>query len=387
MKLYISHVLNMFLLYNLMNIFVPRKAYKEGFFNQMDGKDKVLLKLINELHAFCKERGILYYLAETEKTAWSVSLMMDAANIRRFLSSFRCPDEGRALEWAGTNHAYNGDSIKYIDTDTLYYTQQRLVREIHLGMFVSIKPLGKSSSKLAKLDKYHRYLDYGNTENRSALLNAVAAKAYTSKVAKTKGKLNKKEITEVSIYGTPVFVRTGSAFTDDPDDAWDRLIVRKKNTDEFMCDETISYKDLGIEDDRKTLARYERNIVRSRLKLKKGEALQNKCVQVSSASYCRFCVATDLLMKYSYEEIEKLGAEDGEVKNALDTYLDRASKLKAKGYSAYIGDEFTKVINKLYPDFDTDALYANTPDLYKQGIRVCDYNGDLIGIYGGSNEH
>ena len=370
-----------------MNIFVPRKAYKEGFFNQMDGKDKVLLKLINELHAFCKERGILYYLAETEKTAWSVSLMMDAANIRRFLSSFRCPDEGRALEWAGTNHAYNGDSIKYIDTDTLYYTQQRLVREIHLGMFVSIKPLGKSSSKLAKLDKYHRYLDYGNTENRSALLNAVAAKAYTSKVAKTKGKLNKKEITEVSIYGTPVFVRTGSAFTDDPDDAWDRLIVRKKNTDEFMCDETISYKDLGIEEDRKTLARYERNIVRSRLKLKKGEALQNKCVQVSSASYCRFCVATDLLMKYSYEEIEKLGAEDGEVKNALDTYLDRASKLKAKGYSAYIGDEFTKVINKLYPDFDTDALYANTPDLYKQGIRVCDYNGDLIGIYGGSNEH
>ncbi len=350
----------------------------------MDGKDKVLLKLIGELHEFCKANGIMYYLAETEKTAWSASLMMDAENIRKFLKSFKCPAEGRALEWAGTNHSFSGDSIKYVDTDTLYYTQGRLIREINLGMFVSIKPLSKSSSKLTRFDRYHKHLDYGGSERRSALLNSAAAKVYSSKIAKTGGKLKKKEITETGIYGTPVYVRKSSAFAETPDAAWDRLIVRKKNTDEFMCDETMSFRELDLKEDRKTLAGYERKIARSRINLKRGEALQNKCVQVSTASFCRFCVATDLLQKYSYEEIAELGAEPGEVKSALDAYMDRAVKLRKKNQSAYIGDEFTKVINKLYPEIDTDDLYAFTPDLYKKGIRLCDYKGELIGVYGGA---
>lgn len=349
----------------------------------MDGKEKVLLKLIGELHGFCKENGILYYLAETEKTAWSASLMMDAENIRRFLKAFKCPDKGRALEWAGTNHAFSGDSIKYVDTDTLYYTQGRLVREINLGMFVSIKPLSKSSSKLTKFDRYHRIIDLEKNETRSAILNAAAAKVYESKVAKTSGKLKKKDIVEAKIHGTAVYVRKTSAFAEAPDEAWEKLIVRKKNTDEFMCDETLSFRELDLKDDRKNLAGYERKIAKSRVDLKRGEVLQNKCVQVSTASYCRFCVATDLLQKYSYDEIAALGAEPGEVKDALDTYIGRATKLRKKNYSGYIGDEFTKVINKLYPEIDTKDLYKYTPDLYKEGIKLCDYKGELIGVYGG----
>ena len=137
----------------------------------------------------------------------------------------------------------------------------------------------------------------------------------------------------------------------------------------------------------KKLARYEQSIDIAKIGLKRGEALQSKCVQVSTASYCRFCVATDLLQKYSYDEIASLGAEPGEVKDALDEYIERAVKLRSKKYSAYIGDEFTKVINKLYPEINTKDLYAYTPDLYKKGIRLCDYKGDLIGIYGGSDEH
>ena len=350
----------------------------------MDGKEKVLLRLLGELHGFCKENGILYYLAESEKTAWSASLMMDAENIRKFLKTFKCTAEGRALEWVGTNHAYTGDSIKYVDTDTLYYTQGRLIRELNLGMFVSIKPLSKSSSKLTKFDRYHRVIDLRGNEKRSALLNSAAAKAGLSKLAKTKGELKKKDIVEVSVYGTPVYVRKGSAFAETPDAAWDRLISRKKNTDEFMCDETISFRELDLKDDRKTLAGYERKIAKARQDLKRGEELQNKCVQVSTASYARFCVATDLLQKYSYDEIAALGAEPGEVKDALDTYIGRATKLRKKNYSAYIGDEFTKVINKLYPAIDTKDLYAYTPDLYKEGIKLCDYKGELIGVYGGA---
>ena len=76
-----------------------------------------------------------------------------------------------------------------------------------------------------------------------------------------------------------------------------------------------------------------------------------------------------------------------EVKDALDTYINRAVKLRKKNYSAYIGDEFTKVINKLYPEIDTGDLYAFTPDLYKEGIKLYDYKGELMGTYGGSNEH
>ena len=166
----------------------------------MDGKEKVLLKLIGELHGFCKENGILYCLAETETAAWTASLMMDADSIRKFLKSFKCPAEGRALEWAGCNHAYSGDSIKYVDTDTLYYTQGRLVRELNLGMFVSIRPIDKTSSILSKFDRYHKVIDIRGGEKRSALLNSAAAKAYSSKLSKTKGKIKKKGIVETSIY-------------------------------------------------------------------------------------------------------------------------------------------------------------------------------------------
>ena len=73
---------------------------------------------------------------------------------------------------------------------------------------------------------------------------------------------------------------------------------------------------------------------------------------------------------FGYDEIEKLGATEGEVKKALDTYLDRANKLREKERSGYIGDDFTKVINKLYPKVDTKDLYKFTPDLYKSGIHV-----------------
>ncbi len=351
----------------------------------MDGKDKVLLELIGEIHAFCKEHGITYYLAETEKAAYTASLVMDADNLKRFLKEFRCSREDRALEWAGNNHAIIGDWVRYINTSTLHYTQDRLVREINLGMFITIKPVSASKSRLVKLDRYHKHTDFEGSEKRSALLNAVAGSMHSARIAKCKGKVSKKDITEVQISGTPVYVRKSSDFAADPEASWERLIVRKKNSDAFVCDETISYKDLGLEDDRKTLAACERKSDRARIFLKRGEALQSKCVQISNASFCRFCVATDLLMKYSYDDIIRLGAEDGEVKAALDAYIERALKLRKKGRSSYIGDEFTKVINTLYPDIDTDDLYADTPDLYKKGIRVCDYKGELIGIYGGSN--
>lgn len=352
----------------------------------MNGKEKVLLKLIEELHMFCKEHDILYYLSETEKTAWSASLMMDSKNMRKFLDSFKCDKEDRALEWAGNNHAILGDQIKYVDLSTLYYTQIRLVREKYLGMFVNIKPLGPSSSKLTKLDRFHRHMDFESNVKRSAIVNAAYRKMHSSRIAAVKGKIKAKEITEVSIYGTPVYVHMNSAFAANPESAWDSLIVRKKNNSEFMCDETISYRDIDLDEDRRTLAVYERKLDKPRIIFKRGDALSNKCVQVSNASFCRFCVATDLLQKYSYAEIAELGASEGEVKDALDAYIERAVKLRSKEQSGYISESFTKVINKLYPKIDTDDLYAFTPDLYKEGIRLCDYKGNLIGIYGGSNE-
>ena len=353
----------------------------------MDSKDNVLLTLIGELHEYCKANGLLYYLSETETTAYSVTLIMDPDNIKKFLQSFKCPSEDRGLEWAGNNHAIVGEKIKYADLNTFYYTKDRLLRELYLGMFVTISPAKPNKSKLAKLDRVHRYTGIAKSDGRSALLNSAAAKTYYTRINKAGGKLKKADIIEVVIGDTPVYVRKKSAFVKDPDAAWDKHIVRKPNSNEFMCDESFSYKDLNLENDRKTLADYERKIVLPRRKLKKGEALRKLCATVSTASYCRFCVATDLLMKYSYDEILEHGAEKGEIKKALDTYIERANKLREKECSGYVGDEFTKVINKLYPKVDTTDLYKFTPDLYKSGIHVYDQKGELIGTYGGSNEH
>ena len=350
----------------------------------MNNKEKTILKLIGELHEYCRKNKILYYLAENEKTPWSATLCMDAANLKKFAGSFRPAGENRAIEWRGNNHSILGDHMRYVDLDTFYYTEERLVREIYLGMFVKIAPIGKGKSRWRKLDRFRKYLGFEKSTRRSAAANLVAGRIYSDIISRSGGKISKKDLTEVEIDGVRFYVKKGSAFCDAPEECFSKLIVKKGNNEAFICDETISYRDIDLESDRKRLSEYNRKLVRPKVRYKRSQSLQGRCVAVANASYYRYCVATDLLMKYSYQEIiDKAGEEP--VRSLLETYMERANKMRKKQQSVYIGDEFTKVIKAVYPDVDTDDLYKYTPELYKEGIRVYDWKGDVIGVYGGSN--
>ena len=150
----------------------------------------------------------------------------------------------------------------------------------------------------------------------------------------------------------------------------------------YICDPELSYRDLDLAKDRKTLAQYNRKLQRPKIRYKHSEADQSRVVAVSTASFARFCIATELLQKYSYDQIVEL-ADTEPVKESLETYLSRAKKVRGKKLSAYVGDEFTAALKKIYPDLDTDDLYKYTPELFYEGIRITDYKGDLIGVYGG----
>lgn len=348
----------------------------------MNEKEKIILELLGELHSQCKRNKIVYYLAESEKAGYTASVVMDAANLEKFIKTFEYDKEHRALEYRGNNYSLTDNNLRYINLDTLYFTEERLARDIHLGMFIKIKPMGKSNSVWNKFDRFRKHMGYAGKDRRSALINKVSGLMYSGTIKKSAGKLSAKDVVEIQIEGTPVYVKKGSAFVDAPEERFAKLIVKKGNNEVFVCDEEISYKDIDLTEDRKRLAAYQRKLRVPKVKSKRSGAKQSKCVAYSTASYARFCVATDLLQKYSYQEIVERCDEEP-IRNALDIYIEKAKKVRSKQLSAYVGDEFTEVINKVYPEINTKDLYKYTPELYYEGIKVYDYKGSLIGVYGG----
>ena len=348
----------------------------------MNEKKSVILTLLGEVHKLCKKNGIVYYLAETEKTAYSATLTMDAQAIRKFIDSYEGDTEHRALEHRGNNHSLSDNNLKYIDLDTTYITEGRIIRDIHLGMYIKIKPAGDSKSVWTKLERFRKHTGFETSVKRSALINSLSGAIYKDAIRKSNGKITAKSVKEIEIAGTPVYVKKDSPFIEDPEGCFDKLIVEKNNTEFFVCDAELSYRDIDLDSSRKRLAIYYRKLRVPKIKFKRSDAEQNLATAVSGASFARFCVATDLLQKYTYEEIIE-HADDEDVRAALNEYISKATKLRSKKLSAYIGDEFTEVINKLYPEIDTDDLYKYTPEVYLEGIKVTDYNGNLIGIYGG----
>lgn len=350
----------------------------------MDEKLQVILRLLGELHEFCEENNIFYCLADAGKTPYTASVKMDPQKILRFVREFM-PADSRAVEWMGNNHRYIGDTVKYIDLNTTYVNENRLLREVHLGMYITIIPAAPSGGRLKKLDRYRKHLGYSATDDRSAILNGITGVMFNSMLKAGKASLKAKDIVTVDICSIKINVPRGSGFADDPEGAFISMIRRKPNSDSFFCDADMSYRDIDFSEDRKVLADYNREIRKARISYKNSEHLQGDLVHIANASYYRFCVATDILMKYSYDEMIEL-ANDPAVRDSLELYMKRAKTIRRKRGSLYIGDEFTKVINTVYPDVDTDDLYKFTPEIYREGIRVCDYKGDLTGIYGGAYE-
>lgn len=349
----------------------------------MNAKKKVLLNLLGEIHEFCDKHGIVYQLAEENKTPYILAIKMDAKNLQKFIDSYDLDSEHRALEWMGTNGRYLGSSLKYNDLDTVYYTEDRLLGEINLGMYISIDTLKPSKSKWKKSERIWKYLRYVGSNKTGNALKSITGNIHRDLIKNSPGKLKRSDVELITIDGVSFYVRKDSPLIRTGENGFDELIREKPNVENFYCDETLSFRTVDLDEDRKHI----RNVAlgKAKLRYKKGEAIRVACANVSRASFYRYYMVTELLSKYSYSEIIE-HADEEPVKPILAKYLQEAKKLHDKGRSLYIGEEFTKVINTLFPDVDTDELYKFTPDLYKEGIRLCDYKGNLIKVYGGANE-
>lgn len=350
--------------------------------DKMDSKSRVILELLGEIHQICKKNDILYYPDDTDDYPYSMTIMMDAKGLLKFLEVYDGDTEHRVLEWKGNNNRISGDVVRYVNTDTLSVMPGRLARELYLGMFVTIRTTGLSGSLWRFVDRGRNHFGFAGTERRSAAMNKISAGVQKSMIRKTKGEIKKKSVTEITYDGISLYAKKDSLLARNPEAGLNKLIIRRPNDDEFICDETMSYREFDFSEERKVLASFEREISVARLKRNRGEEKRLECVYVSLASHCRYTLATDLLSKYSYEEIIN-GAGEAPIKGILKRYLSQAAKIRDNGGSAYIGDEFTAVINKLFPKVNTDELYKNTPDVYYEGIKVYDWKGDLIATYGG----
>lgn len=351
----------------------------------MDLKEEKLLNLLGEIHRHCTSNGILYYLDEKSRAAYSPTICMDADNIRKFIKTFH-PADNRYLEWMGNNYRFANKQLRYIDEDTLYYTEERLFSESHLGMFVTIDTQEVLTGKIKRIEKVWKKLDSSPSTRRSGILNSSAAAIHKKLSSLTSGKkITNKQLKLVNLNGVEFYVLKKSSNFDNPEEGFVKAIKKKANVDNFFCDAEISYKEMNLDEERKNLYKIHKSLSKENLKVAVGERQRSTCSASVDSAFYRYNYAVELIQKYGYDELMENGDKDP-IKPLLDEYIKIAEKYRNRKMSLYIGDKFTAVLNKHYSKLDTNKLYKYTPEFYKEGLEIRDYKGNIISKVGGQND-
>lgn len=355
----------------------------------MTDKDQVLLELVGEIHQHCVKNNILYYLdyfsKPKDRLAYSPVLRMDAEGLSKFLKTFK-PKDNRALEWLGNNFRFSGKCVHYINENTVHYSEDRLMRELHLGMFVTIDTEQANTGINNKIEKGWNYYNASSSNTRLALANAIAGTIHKNMLSKTgKKKISKKRLRLVSVDGVEFYILKKAPEFEAEEQYLTKAYKMPENTTNFFCDTEVSYRDLDLKDEKRCLAEtYSKRLKNKRLS-KEGEAYRVKCAQVTNASFYRYHYAIELIKRYGYDALMN-DLENPEIKGLMDEYMGFAEKLHSAKRSIYIGERFTKVVEKRYPSVDTKKLYEFTAPLLYEGVKIYDYNGNLIEVVGGKND-
>lgn len=397
-------------------------------------RQKVIFELVREIHEICESNKIQYFLADklallayrkddaSLETLNAGRILMTAENFRRFIEAYNAhPNHNRVIEWMGNNESFPGLFLRYINTETVYYTPQRLSTEKYLGMYVTIdviRPAGKRGRRYDAIENAWANLCYGyeakgrklepiarrslamacksrgnkRVANQLAnfLLKKFSSKNWGKEIALKKGALSKKktfssllfqehqiaELDKQSFY-VPKKLQEYLEATYGQNRYKEVEITVIANQANCFCDTDLSYKELDLmsyrDSIREVLQKTKAEVNRERAAKKKRQYY----FDIMTRTFYRYYYAIELLPQL--DTLEEWYSQKDYIRldEALEPYVRMAKRYKNKGLSLYLNDRLNSLIKKRY-EISTKALFGDTPEALKKTIKIYDFKGEYI---------
>lgn len=399
--------------------------------NKISDSVKVIYSLLIEIDEICKRNNIDYFLANrlaliayrgNEGDDYNTGrIFMTAENLKKFIKACEVEiTESRVIEWMGNNERFPGVFLRYINTDSTYYTTKRLCTENNLGMFITIdvlRPARKNEKYYHTIEnawknfsfdmpaggkkwenKVLKILKTGSAifgrEKISKFLIKFFLNRYQSKYAVERFYLHEdvkktrryystnffKEAVNVKLYdkyfkvpqNLDKYIKKQYAFP-----RQESKSVIPNNTIDYFCDPNISYKELD-------LLKYRNEIknIRTKLQLEIRKALKvikerDRCFDLMLRSYYRYYYGLVVFKDMDYLESLYLEKNFDELDRALFPYYRLALKYSQKNLSLFIGERINRLLEKRY-NANLEKLFPQTPQIFKEGIKLYNYKSEFL---------
>jgi len=372
----------------------------------MTDEQKVLLEMLREIDALCKEYNIEYFLTGRFAKAVSMggdqldmmhigTICMTPSNFIRFIriAGNRLPKD-RVIEHMKNNPNYEDLSASYINTNTVYYKKSLLHTRDHLGMQIRVEVLRafykKSQVPLSIMFeeawKYHvmKQIPGGNGKEALAVnglrwISSVFGQRLLAKIMFSLIMLlsrwnplkkwvvfgkNGKAWPKVTVYHKKLFSEktNGTLFSENypvPADLISYIYKTFKQDSESINNETtfssgifasatISYKDLPIEEWKKDLLPKIIELKQERARTLPFRRQRMRYFRILVTSYLRYCYAIDLLPKKDLIIQTGKYKNDCLLKTILSDYRKDVERYLKYGLSLHFDEEITRVLCDWY---------------------------------------
>lgn len=400
----------------------------------MGSRSEVIKRLIAEVHQICCKYGIEYFLTDelaltayrgediSETDISSGSILMTVVNFHKFIKQCdRNLGKDRAVEWMGNNGNFPRLSARYIDTNTTYYTPQRLRYEQHLGMYITIdilrperktdiycrawekayenavmkrRPTGKRLEPVLNR-KFVRSIEkkgelYTAQRNANRLIKKYSGafdsrrywvKGENGKIRYYNSELFKKWIeTDVGNLRLNISSRNEELLSEIYG-KWrykDQTTERKENNTDCFCDAEISYKDLKLGRYKSLIRDIDQAEDEMRIKLRPYKKKKGKLLNDIFRLYYRYYFGTEMADRA--DELEELYKE-GDIIKLKDILMPYMEAMEEHGY-IYINDKVSSVADKVY-EVNTNKIFKAYDGNDKKKIDLYDHKGKYIRSIGG----
>ena len=394
-----------------------------------------IAELMSEIHAICVANGITYYLDEQLAVQAEVNhaldanvttgrVLMTAEDLKKFIAAFEeSPAENREIEYLKTNGFYPAFNVKYVDASSVFYNMRRLACERCMGLYVIIsvlKPVGLKSKVHQTIEQTWESLSHDEKiigrrlgpvvayrfrrsivkqgRNKTAsdlfdyLLEEYSGESRRNEywtVKKTGKKVAKRSMvipakrTMVELYGHQLY--TFETDTELFQELKEKYMRKKKkefiNSEMHFADADVSYKDLDLDQFRDIIRPMSAESVDIRRPAVRIRRKRRKYFNKLRKTHLRYYYG--LLFEDQIDDLERMLKEGQfeQLEEIMDPYVEDLRKLK----NIYIGERINNILREHY-DIDTEEMFSDYQEFYKEGIKIYDYKGNYIRTVAGTKD-
>lgn len=405
--------------------------------NSIIDASMVIFELLNEIDEICRANKIEYYLinafalmAYRKERIGDINsgrILMTAENALKFVAAYNNAEKkDRAVEWLGNNENFPGIFLRYINTNTLYYTNKRIITEKELGMFITIdilRPTGKwelynRAIENAWMNFSFGYISKGRKwepkiRKMFEIFCGIFGKKILSKLlvkyffraynTKNMGNLCyiQKDVKKGRRY-YPFYMFKNSRDFKIGENYYQttrylkKYIIRTygkykykeielknfKNNVNHFCDTGISYRELNLSKFHDEIKEISDLLENQKKEEASAKNKRNKCLDIMTRSYYRYYYGFVV-----FKDIDKLEAwykekRFEELDEILLPYLRLAIKYGRKKKSLFINERINKLLYKRYRA-DVKKIFRRTPADFRTGIKIYDYKGFFLDLIEG----